>query len=193
MENLIGVVLCGGESKRMGSDKGLMQKNEKSWASIIAEKLSAQQIPVFVSINKEQEEAYAYLFSSDQLVIDHIHIKGPLTGLLSVHSKYPGKDILLMACDLIDMDDETISQLITKYRTAHDHDFIVYHDQFAEPFCAIYKASGIAPLVLKAKNNSLSKFSFQSILDEGKTLRMEVTNKTAFKNYNTISGHHQAL
>ena len=51
MENLLGVVLCGGQSKRMGSDKGLLVKDGKPWAMCIADKLEKAALPVVVSIN----------------------------------------------------------------------------------------------------------------------------------------------
>src|SRR5688572_2612578 len=111
INKLLGVILCGGESKRMGSDKGLLEKNGTVWVKIVAEKLASLKLPVVVSINDKQREAYASLFSSDELVVDSIDIQGPLRGLLSVHQKFPRYDILLMACDLIDMDNRTLTRL----------------------------------------------------------------------------------
>jgi len=190
MENLLGVILCGGESKRMGSDKGLIEKDGETWAGLAARKLLSLPIPVVVSINEQQHELYSKLFSPDNLIIDSIDIKGPLTGLLSVHEQYPERDIFLMACDLVDMDEATISNLIDQYKSASDFDFFVYQENFAEPFCAIYTSRGLKPVLEKAKAHSLIKFSFQTILDEGKTLRIPITRKSSFRNYNTIPGHH---
>jgi len=191
MKNILGVVLCGGESKRMGSDKGLMEINGNTWAQEVAGKLHLLPIPVVVSINEQQQQSYSKLFSAEQLVIDNINISGPLKGLLTVHLKYPENDILLMACDLIDMDNLTLKNLINQYHDNDGFDFFVYHENFAEPFCAIYTSRGLRPVLEKAQLHSLDKFSFQSVLDEGKTFRIPLTNKSVFKNYNTIPGHHQ--
>jgi molybdopterin-guanine dinucleotide biosynthesis protein A len=191
MENLFGVVLCGGESRRMGSDKGLLQTNGKTWAQHIAAKLSALGIPAVVSINEQQLESYGDIFSAEQLVIDSVDIKGPLKGLLSVHEQYPSKNILLMACDLIDMDEATLKNLIEHYQNNEAFDFYVYHKDFAEPFCAIYTARGLKSVLDKARTHSLLKFSFQNLLEEGKTFRIEEYDESSFKNYNTIPGHHQ--
>lgn len=192
MKNLLGVILCGGESKRMGSDKGLRENAGKTWADQVAEKLLSLQIPVVLSINEQQQELYSKLFSPDVLIIDSINIKGPLKGLLSVHQKYPEQDILLMACDLIDMDEATLNDLVVQYRLngGGGFDFFIYHEDYAEPFCAIYTSHGLKRVLEKAQVNSLVKFSLQSILDEGNTFRIPITRKSSFRNYNTIPGHH---
>jgi len=191
MENLLGVVLCGGESKRMGSDKGLIEKEGKTWAEHVSDKLLSLNMPLAVSIHEQQQEAYSRVFSPDQLIIDSIDIKGPLKGLLSVHKQYPEQDILLMACDLIDMDELTLKNLIDQYRVNNAFDFFVYHENFAEPFCAIYTSRGLKPVFKKAQLHALEKFSFQSILDDGNTLKIPIRNDASFRNYNTIPGHHQ--
>ena len=190
LDKLLGVILCGGESKRMGSDKGLLQKDGKAWVEIIAEKLASLAIPVVVSINEQQRESYSSLFPLKDLIVDSIDIQGPLKGLLSVHQAYPDSDILLMACDLIDMDHQTLTHLIDEYNS-QNFDFFVYHENYAEPFCAIYTSRGLTPVFHRAKEHSLSKFSFQTILEEGKTLRLPITKTSSFRNYNTIPGHHR--
>ena len=191
IQNLLGVVLCGGESKRMGSDKGLIEKDSETWAGLAARKLASFGVPVVISISEKQYESYSKLFSPDILVTDELDIEGPLKGLLSVYKRFPQRDILLMACDLIDMNEGTISKLVDEYQSAGDYDFFVYHDKFAEPFCAIYTSTGLHPVLEAAKAKSLNKFSFQRILDEGRTSRIPIGNKSSFKNYNTIAGHHQ--
>lgn len=191
MKNIVGVVLCGGESKRMGSDKGLMDHNGETWAELVAAKLGSLKVPVVISINEQQLELYSKLFSTVELIVDNIDIEGPLKGLLSVYQKYPEKDILLMACDLVDMDMGTLNNLLGQYHSMKGFDFFVYHEDYSEPFCAIYTSRGLKPVLEKAQLYSLDKFSFQSILDEGNTLRIPITQKSSFRNYNTIPGHHQ--
>ena len=65
---MLGLILCGGQSQRMGSDKGLMKLHEKSWAQLAADKLAAAGIPVKLSVNEQQLSLYADIFSKDELL-----------------------------------------------------------------------------------------------------------------------------
>ena len=58
MENLLGVILCGGESKRMGTDKGLRSIGNTIWAKHVANKLHALHIPIIYSVNQQQVNTY---------------------------------------------------------------------------------------------------------------------------------------
>ena len=191
MEKLLGVVLCGGKSKRMGADKGLMEKDGTTWARFVGERLHALGLQVVYSINRQQLDAYGRHISEDQLIIDDVDAHGPLKGLLTVFAKYKDRDILLMACDLVEMDIETLSVLVDHYKSDSVHNFFAYHHEFAEPFCAIYTSKGLQPILDKARKQQLTRFSFQNILDEGNTLRLPILNRNAFNNYNTIPGHHR--
>src|SRR6185436_20377186 len=98
---MLGVILCGGQSSRMGSDKGLLIINEKTWTQIAIEKLASLDIPVKISVNSNQYSAYQSKFSSIELIVDDasLPVKGPLTAVLSCHLKYPSEDLFILACD----------------------------------------------------------------------------------------------
>lgn len=183
--NLLGVVLCGGESKRMGSDKGLLQLNGKTWSQHVAQKFHDQNLPVVVSINEKQLESYKKLFDKDVLIIDQLPMHGPLNGLLTVHQKYPGKDILLMACDLIDMSDSVLKELINAYENKEADYFAYEEDNFFQPLCAIYMAKALEFLNQQLTKGSLANYSFQYILNSGNTFRLHTSMPEAFNNHNT--------
>ncbi|MBW4889963.1 NTP transferase domain-containing protein [Mucilaginibacter sp. HMF5004] len=186
MEQLRGIVMCGGQSRRMGTDKGLIPIQNICWAAYMANKLADVNLPVVVSINSSQSEKYQSVFNTDMLVADSQNIAGPLNGLLSVHQKYPDDDLLLLACDMIGMERDTLNHLVEAYRSNTGFDYYVYqNEQFAEPFCGIYTAKALNTLI-KESNLILSGLSFQKVLNSGNTLRMPITHPESFVNQNKV-------
>jgi len=184
-KNILGVVLCGGESKRMGKDKGLLQLNGKTWAKHIVQKLKEQNLPVVVSINEKQQEDYGKVFKKEELIIDQLPMHGPLNGLLTVHQQNPQKDILLMACDLIDMDKSILEELINSYEKNEADYFSYEENNFFQPLCAIYTSIALQSLLARLTSGSLANYSFQYILNNSKTYRLHSSFKAAFSNHNT--------
>jgi molybdopterin-guanine dinucleotide biosynthesis protein A len=162
--------MCGGLSLRMGTDKGLIPIGNICWSAFMVQKLLAVNLPFCISINASQVASYSPFFSEEQLVIDSMAIGGPLNGLLSVHHKYPDNNLLLLACDMINMQQETLSRLIKTFNDEPDHDFYVYqHGAFAEPFCGIYTSDGL-----------------KKVLQNGITRRLAIVEPESFNNYNTL-------
>jgi molybdenum cofactor guanylyltransferase len=186
MENLLGVILCGGESKRMGADKGLLPIRNTIWAKHMHEKLAMLHIPVVYSVNSQQVLDYREEIMPELLVIDNADVSGPLKGLLSVHQQFPGKDLLLLACDMLDLDVLTIQTLLQEYQRDNQYDFYVFQDEhFAQPFCGIYTRTGLEKVYGRIMIGRLDNFSLQAILDEGHTLRLPIRSQHVFRNYNS--------
>jgi molybdopterin-guanine dinucleotide biosynthesis protein A len=182
-DNLLGIILCGGKSIRMGSDKGLLLKEGKPWSVRVAEKFIALNIPFVVSVNDAQALAYQNHFTVDNLVIDMVEIPGPLRGILSVNKSYHKKDLLVLACDMIEMQIITIQKLLDNYLQFPDFDFYAYHNgKFWEPFCGIYTSKALANL----KNENTEDFSMQHILNSGNTQKIEMVDKSSFANTNSL-------
>lgn len=187
MNNLTGVVLCGGQSKRMGSDKGLLSINNMPWAVFVSKKLESVNLPIAVSINQQQQKAYQSIFPETPLILDKVAIDGPLNGLLSIHQTLPKQDILLMACDMIDMDRHTLVTLIETYKNEPDFDFYAYeYEGFTQPFCAIYTAIGLAKINEEFGANQISRYSLHERFESENTKYIPLKNDKAFNNYNSL-------
>lgn len=183
-----GVVLCGGESKRMGSDKGLLPIGADNWALLAFRKMERLQLPVCVSINPMQLIAYSRFLSSDKLVIDVTQAKGPLQGLLSVHFQYPEDDLLLLACDMTDMDTATLEILLDSPAAFPGFDYYLYERaDFMEPLCAIYTSAALKTLHRELTIGSLPAFSMHKIIKQGKYKTLPITNLQTFNNHNTAT------
>lgn len=186
-KNLLGVVVCGGQSKRMGSDKGLLLIDSKTWSEHVSEKIKAAGIPVVMSINAGQEEAYKKLFFGDDLIVDHFDLGGPMNGLLSVHRKFPEQDILFMACDMIEMEQTIIRDIVDAYEKNKAFDFYAYEvERVVQPFCAIYTAKALENMLYKLEQQSLASSSMRYTLENGNTYRMSTPDSFSFVNYNTL-------
>lgn len=186
MKNLKGVVLSGGKSTRMGSDKGLLPINGTNWATHMLTLFEALKMPAILSINPDQYKQYRAIFPPEKLQMDKdLPIAGPLKGLLSVHLRFPDDDLFLIACDMIDMEKELMQNLIDLYNEDDKHNFFVYqHENFIEPFCGIYTSLGLKKVMDQVKNNKLKDFSLQNVLATISTKRVSIGSTTAFKNYN---------
>jgi molybdopterin-guanine dinucleotide biosynthesis protein A len=185
---LIGIIACGGSSTRMGTDKGLIKVKDLTWAEIAFQKSQSLSIPSFISINKSQEEVYSKIFTLENLSVDSLDIKGPLAGLLTTHKNNTHVDILLLACDMIDIENKQLNELIDIYiNRSKEYDFFVYknNDEF-EPMPGIYTAKGLSKIAEEYDNKILKKHSLKYVLDSGNCLSITITNSNLryFKNYN---------
>jgi molybdopterin-guanine dinucleotide biosynthesis protein A len=187
---MLGIVFCGGQSIRMGTDKGLIISGGKNWVLLAFEKLVALHIPVKVSINSSQKESYQLFFDHQQLIVDDESLKvgGPLLGLLSAHLLHPDEDLFILACDLQLMQKDLLNRLADAERKSSGYEAYVFtRGGFCEPLCAIYKSAGLKKMIADYNEDNLSKFSMKSVLNRLKVFELELSEEeqSAFKNFNT--------
>lgn len=97
-KELLGVVVCGGRSSRMGRDKGLLVYHNKPQRYHVYELLAAYCDRTVISIS---EQLLTTVAEGYEVVVDDARFSemGPLTGLLSVHARYPHATLLVSGCD----------------------------------------------------------------------------------------------
>lgn len=188
---MLGLVLSGGESKRMGTDKGLIKPDGQDlvWAASAKTKLSSLGIPVVISVNETQFFSYHHFFSADTLVTDdsNLSLKGPLCGILSVHKLYPQEDIFVLACDMPLMEKFLLEELVTAQALKPDADAFIYSNQGQpEPLCAIYTARGLKYIMQLYLNGKLIKHSMKYMLEQLSCIRIPVVEsyEKHFQNFN---------
>jgi molybdopterin-guanine dinucleotide biosynthesis protein A len=98
LTNTYGLVLCGGNSSRMGTDKSMLQYYDKPQRYHVYDMLQPFCEKVFISCNEAQANTIepGYDFIQDDIPFSNI---GPLGALLTAFAKYPGKHMLLIGCD----------------------------------------------------------------------------------------------
>jgi molybdopterin-guanine dinucleotide biosynthesis protein A len=187
-----GVVLCGGESLRMGSDKGLLNQDGITWAESAVARISALKIPVCISVSEKQYESYSTIFSEHYLVQDipYKDLRGPLCGILSIHEKFPGQDLFVLACDMLLMKEKTLATLQDTYQLNPHFDAFVYtNENEPEPLCAIYSSAGLDLIAEQYKSGTLKKYSMKNMIRELSVCFIPIPeeHKTQFRNFNTVS------
>jgi molybdopterin-guanine dinucleotide biosynthesis protein A len=183
-----GIVLCGGQSTRMGTDKGLLSLDEKVWAEIVREKLTHLRIPSAISINTHQKENYLKHFDANDLVVDNpgINIQGPVLGLMSAHLKFPSDDLLVLACDMIAMHEEVLRKL-TADHDALNPSAIAYKSDRIEPMCAIFSSQGLNKILHAHQRGGLPKNSMTYVLSQLNAVYISLPEewRPYFKNVNS--------
>ena len=186
---MLGVILCGGQSTRMGTDKGLLKLQANSWAKTAADKLETLGLAVVLSVNEKQFVEYASIFPASSLVKDNdsLQLKGPLCGVLSVSLQYPSEDLVVLACDMPLLDPSLFTALLNKYSQTETADAFVYsNNNEPEPLCGIYKARGLAHIIQLYRTGQLPKHSMKYMLEHINTtfLPLPEEQKKSFRNFN---------
>jgi molybdopterin-guanine dinucleotide biosynthesis protein A len=106
-KNITGIVLAGGKSSRMGSDKGLLTINDKTFVEhvIVAMKPLVDKI-IIVSNNKDYDQ-FGY-----RRVEDSIKDSGPLAGLYSGLKHSETEFNLVLSCDIPMIKTEILKKLV---------------------------------------------------------------------------------
>ena len=152
-DKIYGLVLTGGHSTRMGSDKGLIDYHGQPQRDYLFHLLKQVCGEVYYSIRKDQRDA----FLRKNVIIDVEEIKGPLAGMISAYNSYPNVAWLVLACDLPFVDIKSITELIqgrdsSKYSTA----YAVDQDSLPEPLFAIWEPRGLHAASDFVLNKSIS-------------------------------------
>ncbi len=131
-----GLVLCGGRSKRMGTDKGEIVYHNKSQREYVFELLQPFCNEVFLSVNEQQAESIQEMPFIKDTVVD----KGPAGGILSAFEHNDRVAWLVVACDLPYLNKETISYLL-QHRNPQKKATAFWNEsgEFPEPLIAIWE------------------------------------------------------
>lgn len=178
---IFGLVLAGGESRRMGRDKALLVRDGRSQLAHIAALLEKVTDRVFVSMRREQQgEAERSRFAQ---IVDRCDGIGPVAGILSAMEEHPDADWLVVACDLPNIDEPTLRYLLENRSTEQPFTaFKSSHDDLPEPLCALYRAGSSAII---REFVDVSMVCPRKILIRSDTKLLDQPNPVALDNINT--------
>lgn len=142
---LHGLVLAGGRSRRMGTDKAAIRFGQRTLLSRAVAQLRSAVGHVYVSCRAEQDGSDSrapYAVIADQVVGI-----GPAAGLLAAHALHPASAWMVLAVDMPLVTSAVLAELLaaresaaaaTAWRSATDAK--------PEPLCTIYEPATLAAL-----------------------------------------------
>lgn len=130
--HIVGVVLAGGASSRMGTDKSILDLGGKTVIEHICNKVSEAADETILITNKP--EIYYFL---DIPSFKDIYLgKGPLAGLHSAMHHKPGDAYILTACDMPLIEPDICKFLVSQLG---DHDAVLpVFGEKKQPLAAVY-------------------------------------------------------
>ncbi len=188
MSKIKGLVLIGGKSKRMGSDKYNLIYHQKNQAEHCFELLTKYCEQVYYSFRQDQIFSN---FTPNPGIVDSAQIDGPVAGLISAFNYDPTSSWFVLACDMPFVKDQEIKNLIskndlTKFATA----YISPYSKLPEPLCAIYNPM-IRP-ILKGDIKCPRKILLNNLIHV-KLVELEQNNFNSLDNINDPSDYKKSL
>lgn len=134
---LNGLVLAGGQSQRMGQDKGALNLYGKEQRYFLADALKSYCSNVFISCRSEQKEGINTAYNTLEDTFINL---GPFGAILSAFRENPNAAWLVVACDLPLLDKTALDYLLANRNpsaiaTAYKNGY----DGFPEPLITIWE------------------------------------------------------
>jgi len=151
---LYGLVIAGGESSRMGEDKGGLNYHGKPQAVFLWEILAEVCRCAFVSVRSAQTNKAPY--DDLPVVIDAGPSFGPASALLAARQTRPEAAWLAVAVDLPRLERRTLEALIHARSERAAATLFRHPDGTLEPLCAIWEPAALALLVERVASGDAS-------------------------------------
>jgi molybdopterin-guanine dinucleotide biosynthesis protein A len=144
-DSITGVVLCGGQSRRMGRDKALIELDGESLVARATRTLAAVCDEVWLATGSTPRYVDLGLHS----VLDALEGAGPLAGLTAALGELDREWLAVLACDLPQVDARLFADLRDHARRENLDACLAETPGGREPLCAVYRRS-CAPAAQRA-------------------------------------------
>jgi molybdopterin-guanine dinucleotide biosynthesis protein A len=153
---LLGGILIGGKSRRMGCPKTLIPFGGRTLVEHLYSVIQSLTDEAFLL----GEAPLPHTLKGVRCLPDLPYLNGPLRGILSAHSFYPNADWLIAAIDMPKLNREFLNHLVSFRKLGYGAS--VYFDaerEIYEPLCTLYSPELLSKFhqVLQIHDNSLQK------------------------------------
>lgn len=135
-----GIILAGGDSKRIGTDKGLINLNGRALISYVIESLRPVVDEIIVVVgSKERVPSYRNTVEDDVQVVPDMYDDGsPMIGLITGLTHAKGTYAVVAACDMPFINSDLVD-LLFLLSFELNGTLLVKPNGWVEPLPAIYK------------------------------------------------------
>lgn len=174
-----GLILSGGRSTRMGSDKSLIDYHGKPQREYLFELLTAFCSKVFISCRKDQDVPQNF-----HPLYDFYNYPGPINGILSAFHAHADSSWLIVAVDMPLVNEKVLKLLMDnrdekKVATCFTH---LVEGCFPEPLLTLWEPSAY-PLLLNY--TASGKISPRGFLEESNIKSIPVPDEKILLNINS--------
>lgn len=183
---ITGIVLSGGKSKRLGTEKGLAIYGGKPLASYSIAALEPLCGKILLSANSELG---AYSQFGLKIIQDEIRNIGPMGGLLACLKQSQTRYNLVLSCDIPFVESELLSYLVSQienYQVAVP----VHGEGRLEPLCGFYNTNVISQLEKSVHSGNYKLMDFLETVNLKKVIideNLPFFNEQLFFNINTLN------
>lgn len=187
---IVGCVLAGGQSRRMGRDKALIEIGGVPLIKHAAAMLSAVFPDVVVASDRREE----YSFLDLPIIPDIRKNCGPLGGIHAALTQTKADSLFVLACDMPFVSPELIRHVVANASRAAVA--VPVMDGRAQPLCGLY-ARAVLPAIELALDNGMYKLLH--LLEEVKATLIPITPELSFSaphildNLNSVADLERAL
>ena len=181
---LRGLVLAGGQSSRMGSDKAALRVGGRTLLARSVELLQPLTMSVHVAVRAEQaDEQVRRKFA---LLFDVGPAQGPAAALVAAWMHDPDAAWLVLACDMPALERSALEALVTGRDPSRGATaWRSPEDDLPEPLCAIWEPATLARLAAAVRQAGNGVVSPRAILAAADPLLLDPARPAALNSVNT--------
>jgi len=174
MEDITAVILAGGKSRRMKTDKALIKFNDKTLLENQIDLLNPIFNKIIISANSQK-----YSFANLQIINDEQSDLGPIGGILSVLKRVKTDYVFIISVDMPLITTDLIKHLISK-KANYDIVLPVFNDKY-EPTCAVYSRNCINTIEKQILAND---YKLKNFIEKSNTNVVKINENLEFYNKN---------
>ena len=170
LQNITGIVLSGGQSKRMGREKGLIPLLGKPLIAYSIHVLEKTCSEVIISANQEDYKAFGFPVINDEMAGI-----GPAGGILSCLKASRTEGNFILSCDMPLVSTDLVRYILERRGNAGVT--VPLHNGYPEPLCGFYSKAIIPEFRNRIKNGV---YKIQDILEKLNVSFLEIEPALGF-------------